>query len=84
VSADLSKEAAGLTMPVLAVLSARSWEPGETWTHAATALGYTSVPHLKGIRFDDCGHFLMLDAPERLASTIRRFCAPTDSVFALR
>ena len=84
VSADLSKEAAGLTMPVLAVLSARSWEPGETWTHAATALGYASMPHLKGVRFDDCGHFLMLDAPERLASTIRRFCAPTDSVFALR
>ena len=84
VSADLSKEAAGLTMPVLAVLSARSWEPGETWAHAATALGYASMPHLKGVRFDDCGHFLMLDAPERLASTIRRFCAPTDSVFALR
>jgi len=84
VSADLSKEAAGLTMPVLAVLSSRSWEPGETWAHAATALGYASMPHLKGVRFDDCGHFLMLDAPERLASTIRRFCAPTDSVFALR
>lgn len=84
VTADLTREASGLTMPVLAVLSTRSWEKDETWTHASTALGYHGIPHLTMVRFEDCGHFLMLDRPRELASVVRRFCAPSDSVMALR
>ena len=83
-SADLSHEAAGLEMPVLAVLSPRSWEPVETWAHASEALGLARIPHLKGVRLRDCGLFLMLDQPRALAAAIRRFSARADTTFALR
>src|SRR5437016_5520490 len=46
-SADLSVEAAGLEMPVLAVVSPRTWEPGEEWAHASGALGLARIPHLE-------------------------------------
>jgi len=81
---DLTEEAAGLTMPVLAVYSPRSWEPQETWEHAKTALGLARIPRLKGLRVDSCGHFVMLDQPRALADAIRRFVASGDSTFALR
>ena len=78
-TADLTKEVAALPMPVLAVLTLRSWEPGETWEHAAKALGYAAVPRLKGVRLEHSGHFVMLDEPNELASEIRRF-ANTDGL----
>ena len=81
---DLSGEAAGLVMPVLAVLAPRSWEPGETWEHAAQALGYARIPRLRGIRIENCGHFVMLDQPRRLAEAIRRFSTDVDGAYALR
>jgi pimeloyl-ACP methyl ester carboxylesterase len=81
---DLSDEAAGLAMPVLAVYSPRSWEPTETWDHAKTVLGLARIPRLKGLRVNDSGHFVMLDQPRVLADAIRRFVATGDSSFALR
>ena len=83
-STDLSDEAAGLTMPVLAVLAPRSWEADETWDHAAKALGYAHIPRLRGMRIENCGHFVMLDRPKRLAEAIRRFATGIDSAYALR
>lgn len=72
-TADLTKEAAGLTMPVLAVVSDRTWEPGESWEHAAQALGYGGITQLKGLRMEHSGHFVMLDEPTELAGAIRGF-----------
>jgi len=83
-STDLADEAAGLTMPVLAVLAPRSWEVDETWEHAAKALGYAHIRKLSGMRIENCGHFVMLDRPKRLAEAIRRFSTGIDSAYALR
>ena len=83
-STDLSDEAAGLVMPVLALLAPRSWEQDETWEHAAKALGYSHIPKLRGMRVENCGHFVMLDRPKRLADAVRRFSASVDSAYALR
>ena len=80
---DLTNEAAGLVMPVLAVLAPRSWEADETWEHAAHALGYARIPRLRGVRIETCGHFVMLDEPRRLAEAIRRFSSNVDSAYAL-
>ena len=81
---DLTDEAAALRMPVLAVLSPRSWEPDETWAHASQALGLARIPRLKSVRIDSCGHFMMLDQPRALSDAIRRFSAVRDSAYALR
>src|SRR2546423_1178149 len=43
-STDLSEEAATLAMPVLAVLSPRTWEPDESWAHVRGALGLARIP----------------------------------------
>jgi len=83
-NSDLTSEAAGLAMPVLAVLAPRSWEAEETWEHTAKALGYTRIPRLRGMRIENCGHFIMLDRPRRLAEAIRRFSSNVDSAYALR
>lgn len=83
-SSDLSKEAGDLHMPVLAVLAPRSWEHGEPWVRAARALGYSRIDHLRGLRIEDAGHFVMLDQPRALAAAIRRFAASSDTTFALR
>jgi len=84
VSTDLSLEAAALAMPVLAILAPRSWEENETWEHAAKALGYSHIPRVRGVRIENCGHFIMLDRPRRLADAVRRFSASVDSAYALR
>ena len=83
-NSDLSSEAAGLAMPVLAVLAPRSWEADESWEHVAQALGYARIPRLRGMRIENCGHFVMLDRPRRLADAIRRFSTNVDSAYALR
>jgi pimeloyl-ACP methyl ester carboxylesterase len=76
---NLSERMSHLRAPLLAVLSDRSWEPGETWSHASAALGYDRAPAVEPVRFERCGHFLMLDQPERLARLIARFAARPDS-----
>jgi pimeloyl-ACP methyl ester carboxylesterase len=81
---DLSGEAAALRMPVLAVLSPRSWEAGEPLAHASQALGLARIPRLRVVRIDDCGHFVMIDQPRALSDAIRRFAAAGDSALVLR
>ena len=71
--ADLSGMMRKLQPALLAVLSARSWEPMESWTHAAQALGYSDVPRVRPVRVEGCGHFIMLDRPALLEQIIDRF-----------
>lgn len=74
-TADLSGSTGRLTVPVLAVLSERSWTPDEAWPEVAEALGLAGVPRLEPARLSDCGHFVMLDRPSELAALIERFAA---------
>jgi pimeloyl-ACP methyl ester carboxylesterase len=76
-STDLSGAGRLLSMPSLAVLSDRTWRPGEEWPVVAATLGYEDVPRLSVQRIDGCGHFIMLDRPEELARAIGRFTAAT-------
>jgi pimeloyl-[acyl-carrier protein] methyl ester esterase len=71
--ADLSGMMRKLQPSLLAVLAPRSWQPMETWSHAADALGYSNVPQVRPVRLEGCGHFLMLDRPAALAQIIDRF-----------
>jgi len=73
--ADLSGQMRKLQPMLLAVLAPHSWEPGESWSRAAAALGYGRVPEVRPVRIEGCGHFIMLDRPEELAETIGRFAA---------
>jgi pimeloyl-ACP methyl ester carboxylesterase len=77
-TADLSGQVARLQVPVLVVLAERSWPKDEPWSVTAAALGYGAVPNLKATRVEDCGHFVMLDHPDRLAALIERFAASLD------
>jgi pimeloyl-ACP methyl ester carboxylesterase len=70
---DLSADAIGIEAPVMAVLAPRSWATDEPWPVVAHALGYERVPSLRAVRIADAGHFVMLDQPRTLASTIERF-----------
>jgi pimeloyl-ACP methyl ester carboxylesterase len=82
---DLSDAAGALWMPVLAVLSDRSWADTESWADVAAALGYTEVPRIRGARVKDSGHFVMLDHPEQVAKLIARFARhPAGDPVALR
>lgn len=71
-SADLSREAASLRVPMRAVLAPHSWESGESWAHVAEALGYSAAPSVSAGRIDGSGHYVMLDRPDALADEIRR------------
>jgi len=42
------------------------------------------VPRVRGVRIENCGHFVMLDRPKRLADVVRRFSTNVDSAYALR
>lgn len=70
---DLSDAAGALWMPVLAVLSDRSWTGNESWDEVARTLGYVEMPRLHATRITNSGHFVMLDDPERVAKLIARF-----------
>lgn len=75
---DLSARVARLRCPVLVVLAPRSWPKGEPWVEAAAALGFGSVPRVRAVRVDSCGHFVMLDRPNELARVIGRFADAPD------
>lgn len=84
-TADLSERAGALGMPVLAALSARSWPVGEPWTRARLELGYRRLLAVTPVRFENSGHFIMLDHPVELARAIARFCAnPAGEIIAQR
>ena len=70
---DLSGRARALTVPLLVVVSARSWPDGEPWLSAAAELGYAGVPWLQSARIENSGHFVMLDHPDELARLIEKF-----------
>jgi len=70
--ADLSADAAGLHMPIVAVLADRSWPRDEPWSVTARALGYERVPRVEAVRIENCGHFAMLDRPSEVARIIAR------------
>lgn len=70
---DLSSRVARLRCPLLVVLAPRSWQRGRPWVETAAALGYGAVPRVRGVRVDDCGHFVMRDRPGELARLIERF-----------
>lgn len=73
--ADASADVADLDVPVLAVLSDRSWPAGEPWEVTAKALGYDRIPRLEAVRVEHAGHFVMLDDPTAVARAIERFAA---------
>ncbi len=75
---DLSARMARLQCPLLVVLAPRSWPKGEPWVEAAAALGFGSVPRVRAVRVDSCGHFMMLDRPDELARLIGRFADAPD------
>jgi len=82
---DLSQAVGNLKMPVLTVLSDRSWEPGEAWIDVSRALGYDRIPEVQAARVRDSGHFVMLDHPETVARLIERFASrPESQPVALR
>ena len=85
VTADLSGRAAALRVPLLVVLSDRSWPDGEPWQACADTLGYAGAHDVTPVRVPGVGHFVMLDRPALLAGMIRRFANQTSPpVMALR
>jgi 3-oxoadipate enol-lactonase len=78
-NADLSADAVRLQMPVLVVLSDRSWPDGENWSQTAAALGCAGIRDVDAVRVRGAGHFVMLDRPDLLAAAIRSFAARVDA-----
>ena len=79
-TADLSEQAARLSMPVLLVLAERSWAAGEPWATVAEALGCGGVARLRATRLVGCGHFVMLDRPAELSALIESFAADPEGL----
>ena len=73
---DLSAAIGRLGVPLLVVLSSRSWEEGESWRQCADVLGYARAPVVTPVRVAGTGHFVMLDRPQLLAGLVRRFARP--------
>jgi pimeloyl-ACP methyl ester carboxylesterase len=72
-SSDLSDQVRTLRVPLLVVLSDRSWPKDELWPECADSLGYAGVAGAEPLRLEGTGHFVMLDRPGALAGAIRRF-----------
>lgn len=70
---DMAGRVRELRVPLLVVLSDRSWPTDELWPACADSLGYTGLPQAQPLRFEGAGHFVMLDRPHDLAAAIRRF-----------
>ena len=84
-TADLSRRIQALAVPVLVILSDRSWPAGESWATAAAALGYPTGPRIQPVRIADSGHFVMLDHPAEVAGMIERFAsAAPPGIVAMR
>jgi len=72
-TADLSAHMPRLEVPVLVLVSTRTWPHGEAWSTAAADLGLSGVPHLDPVCIEGTGHFLMLDKPAEVAHRIEGF-----------
>lgn len=72
-TADLSRDIGRLQVPMLVVLSARSWADSESWHTCGEALGYEEAAGVQPVRLENTGHFVMLDRPGLLAGLVRRF-----------
>jgi pimeloyl-ACP methyl ester carboxylesterase len=68
---DLVERAAALHVPVLVVLSPRSWPEAEPWSATAESLGYAHVANVTPVRIASSAHFVMLDRPAQLEAAIR-------------
>lgn len=68
--ADLAAAAARLRMPVRAIFADRNWERGVPWDSVAVAMGYERIALATPERYEDCGHFLMLDHPAAIAGSL--------------
>lgn len=75
---DLSAGIERLQVPLLVVLSARSWADSESWQACGEALGYARARGASPVRVEDTGHFVMLDRPALLANLVRRFARERD------
>jgi pimeloyl-ACP methyl ester carboxylesterase len=73
VTEDLSDRIGRLRVPLLVVLSARSWPDSESWAECGDVLGYARVKDVLPVRVPGTGHFVMLDRPHLLANLVRRF-----------
>ena len=73
VTEDLSDRIEHLTVPLLVVLSSRSWADTESWNDCGAALGYAHARNVVPVRVERTGHFVMLDRPQLLADLVRRF-----------
>jgi pimeloyl-ACP methyl ester carboxylesterase len=60
-------------VPVLALVSTRTWPHGEAWSACAAELGLSGVPRLDPVCVEGTGHFLMLDKPDEVARRIASF-----------
>lgn len=72
-TADLSRAIGRLQVPLLVVLSERSWADSESWQVCGDALGYANARGVTPVRVERTGHFVMLDRPAMLAGLVRRF-----------
>ncbi len=75
VTEDLSRQIEHLSVPLLVVLSSRSWPDSESWRDCAAELGYARAPGAVPVRMEHTGHFVMLDRPQALADLVRRFAS---------
>jgi pimeloyl-ACP methyl ester carboxylesterase len=77
VTGNLARDGDRLRMPVFAVVTDRTWPPGDPWPATADTLGYARIPNLAARRIADSGHFVMLDQPDSLAAAIAAFAQVT-------
>lgn len=66
---------ARVTMPVLFVGSGRAWPEDKDWPAVAKELGLERLPNARGLRLADCGHYVMTDCPDTLATVLEGFGA---------
>lgn len=64
-----------LGLPVLFIGSGRAWPEGKEWPAVAKEVGLEQLTRARGLRFPDCGHYVMTDRPDSLAATLDGFAA---------
>lgn len=72
--ADVTPDAR-MALPVLFIGSGRAWPEDRDWPAVAKETGLDRLPAARGLRFTDCGHYVMTDRPDSLAATLDAFAA---------